>query len=869
MSSVWKNVKRVFSDVGKSVVPMVQGAVTGFMVGGPVGAVVGAGAGLATGIRANEMKESAENSIKNAEAAMAQGISSTIAMEKLFGELQIQNLTEAYNQTEEQIRERLRTDPAFIVDAWGRVENTLDPEITTRYGEAMNDLAEILTTGSTEAINALNQGFQQANQQMSESDRIILSSFDASNENLDTGLQRLQTKYGDVSGILSGVSGNIQTELSNYSQIAKQAYDSGSVEAARTLGKGSNEAINALTQGKTGAITAIDQGTQQQITTSQTGLREALSQGQPYATKGTEGLGAFADTALNPDSALFKRNLSIAQEDLNQQLASRGLLNSGAAIEAQSNLIQDMTMKEMERQTGLQKDLANMGLGQVGQQQGLIADATRNEIGAIAQQAGLRAGLEQSTAQNIANVATGTASQEANIQSQFAQQIGSLAQMTGEQKVNMLKDMGALDANYQVQSAQDMVKIDSMLANNAVQEGVARGEISQDIANNLMNQGLQTGNILGSLSTNLSSLGQSSAINQATLDQGYQNQLLGLRQEGLRGALTARDTQKNNIQDLPLNQFEDQYNIGRTNLTNLQNLEMGKANQQAGAFYAGAQRNMDQGNSAMNNFNTALQVAGTVDGAMNSGFGQQLSQSFQQGGFSGAGNFLKGAFGGETQVPNSVAPMSAPTSQINLPSSGVPTNLGNYGVTPFNPSTQSMPSMFDSTPTSNSFFNPKPSLQIEVLPNGGRGKAGFGPALNEGGSTGAQNPNVVNATPPPRYNTPQAYTQQPQPQGPSDMLMDRVYSGASMYNRPQTNQSYLGNEFRMPTQQPQTYQPQMRQVGTNQDGTPMMRGTGLDTSNPYDMFRNEFKKMGSNPYAGNQLRNTNFPRGFRQNIRRY
>jgi len=585
-----------------------------------------------------------------------------------------------------------------------------------------------LTSGSADAIAAVKEGFFEANKQMSESDRLIMSSFNVANENLETGLQRLQKTYGDVSGILAGVSGNIQEEISAASQTAKQAYESGAVESARTLGHGSNEAIKALQQGRTGAIDALRQSSQQQISTSQTGLRDALGLGQPYQQKGTEGLGAFADTALNPDSALFQRNLAKSQEALDSKLASLGLLNSGAAIQAQSELIQDMTAKEMERQTGLQRDLANMGLGQIGQQQGLIADATRSQIGAIAQQAGLRAGLEQSTAQNIANVATQTATNQAQIQSQLGRDLGQLSQMSGDQKVNMLKDMGVIDINYQIQGAQDFAKIDSLLANNALQQGIARGEISQSMANNFMNEGLQTGNILGALSTNLSNLGQASATNQANMETSNQNNLFGLRQEGLRESLASRERNQNNLQALPLQQFGDQYNIGRTNLTNLQNMEMGGANTAAAGLYAGAQRNMQQANNATSNFNDMLSLAGTMGGSSAfKNFGSGLMDSFRQNGFSGAGNFIKGATVGATQMPNTISPAIAPTTQINLPSSGVPANLGNFGVTPFNPTTQEMPSMWNDTPTNNSFFQPPNTLQVEVLPHNynssGRNKA--------------------------------------------------------------------------------------------------------------------------------------------------
>lgn len=720
---IWDNVERIAEDVGKSATETIQGAVVGFMVGGPVGAVIGAGAGMASGIRADKMKEAARTSIDEANKAIANGISSTIAMEKLFTELQIQNLTEVYDQTEDQIRERLRTEPEFIVDAYKQLEDTLDPEIIARYSDSMSSLEDVLKNGSADTINAINEGFQNANNQMTEADRLIISSFDSSTETLEDGLTRLQYKYGNINDILAGVSEQSRDLISENSAIAKQAYESGAVDASKTLGAGSDEAIRTLEKGR-----------EQQIQTGQTGLREALGQGQAYAQKGTEGLGAFADTALNPDSALFKRNLAEAQESLNQQLASRGLLDSGAAIEAQSKLIQDMTQEEMQRQTGLQKDLANMGLGQVAQQQGLIADQTRNEINAIAQEAGLRAGIQQSTAQ-----------QQAQLQSQLGRDLAQLSTLSTEQKVNMLKDMGVLQANYQAQSAQDIMEIDKALATTAIQEGVARGQISQQQASNLINQGLQTGNVLSSLSTNLSNLGQTTATTVANQEMLQNQQELGLQQEGLRGALSMRDRLQTQEQGLPLQEFQDQYNITRPSQTNLQNLEMGQANARQQALLAGAQRNMQQSNDATSNFNTLLSLAGTFGGGGaggstggGGGFFQALTNAGQQGGTGGVFDFAKGMFT-QGQRANTNIPMTPSESGVNLPSSsGLPSNLSNFGVTPYNPSSASMPSMISSTPTSNSFFNPSgpgpgelnTSFGVQPLSTGGgRGKAGFAQAM--------------------------------------------------------------------------------------------------------------------------------------------
>lgn len=671
----------------------VTGAIGGFMVGGPVGAVIGGAAGLASGMRTAEMQDSANKSMRDAELAIQSGISQAVAMEQLFSDTQKLKLADAYKLTKEQVEKRLREDPKFITEAYDKLKGELDPTITERYNETIDDLKDLLTTGTQEQISALNQGFQNANKQMTESDRLLLSSFDASKETLDSGIQRLQQKYGDISGILAGVSKDAQGAISEASTIAKQAYDSGAVQAAATLGKGSTEAINALKSGGTAAVDALTQGRQQIQTTSTGGLREALNVGQPYGTQGAAGLQAFANTALDPNSQLFQRNLGIAQEKLNQQLASRGLLNSGAAVEAQSNLVQDMAMKEAERQTGLQQTLAQMGLNQATNQQGLISQNTQNQINALANEANLRAQLEANLGQNIANVAQGTAQGQAQLQSNLANQLGQLAQMSGEQKAQLIQSLGLSQAQFNAQDAQSVAQMDQILAQNILQNGVARGEISNQMATNMLNQGIAQGNVIGTLNQNLANISQQAATNTLNTDMANQATRLGIAQEGLRGALTSRDALQNTLQGMPMAQYQDEYNLARQALDAQNNLTMASKNAQANALQAGAAMNMQQAQNAQSNFN---QFMGAMGGLAGTSAGQNLIGKAN----TGFRNFFNpqptqstnlGFVG--TAAQNQVAPMtySGPANQ----------NFNTYG--PVNqPSTtvQNLPSMgFGTTPT--------------------------------------------------------------------------------------------------------------------------------------------------------------------------
>jgi len=211
---------------------------------------------------------------------------------------------------------------------------------------------------------------------------------------------------------------------------------------------------------------------------------------------------------------MFNRALKKSQENLNQQLASRGLLNSGAAIQAQSELIQDMTQKEMQRQTGLQRDLAEFGFEATGQQQALMADQARTEIASISESAGLRAGLEQATARDIANVATSSTSQQAQIQTQLAQNLATAQQQTAQQ-----------EAQIRTQTAQGLAAAQT---GTAQQQALLEAQAGRNLAEQQTTTAQQTAQLQDASGRNIANVATTTAAQKAALDAQTAQNIAGV-----------------------------------------------------------------------------------------------------------------------------------------------------------------------------------------------------------------------------------------------------------------------------------------------------------------------------------------------------
>lgn len=266
---------------------------------------------------------------------------------------------------------------------------------------------------------------------------------DASNRaaRILTGLDPAVKRTIDV-GALQTALPAIEAGLRSREQLA-----SGAQQGLDTLGRSAGYELGAQREGYGRAAELLD----------------------PAYSAGSRGLEAFADSALNPNSAVLRRGLSEQERAIDRGLAARGLLRSGPGLEMQKEAAQELIEKDMEKQIGRQQALANMGLqtggqlaniftGQAGAeadiarrlgqgtsniQMGLSGDIARQNVGvgdALSQ-----AFAQRGTAQNLRLSQLG--SNLANIATRQGGATGSAAMQTGSSLGNIYLGQGQARAD--------------------------------------------------------------------------------------------------------------------------------------------------------------------------------------------------------------------------------------------------------------------------------------------------------------------------------------------------------------------------------------------------------------------------------------
>lgn len=346
-------------------------------------------------------------------------------------------------------------------------------QYASAYGLTQQNLVDLRNNLSSTINNAYSNAEQAiSNAPVANYRESVNAAIKTLNDTLPVAVNTLQTNFEQSRGILSDASQNLARGFSQ----AQQGITAAESNASNILSGSAQKAEKAITGG----------------------FGQALQQGGAYATAGQAGLDAFTQSALNPNNETFRRQLGLASENLNRQLAARGLYGSGAGIEAQSDLTQGLTDQEIARQVGLQQTLAGMGQSQAAQQAGLLSNQ---------------------------------ASQLAGIQS-----------------------------NLGINQANNSVQLQLQKAQNDIALALQQGQISQEQANSLISQATATAN--AQLSTGQQAANMQTNAATAALGQESQNQntIAGLRQ-GLANQRIASDTSiGTTLAQLPVSQAQSMYN---------------------------------------------------------------------------------------------------------------------------------------------------------------------------------------------------------------------------------------------------------------------------------------------------------------------
>ncbi|MDB4312203.1 hypothetical protein N9937_02110, partial [bacterium] len=232
---------------------------------------------------------------------------------------------------------------------------------------------------------------------------------------------------------------------------------------------GANQGLDAIMAGGSGALSAI-----------QGGMGNAISALNPQMTAGRYGLGAFSDSALNPNSAALNMRLDNQATAINRQLAARGLLNSGAGIQAQSDAAKQIIADESERQVGRQAQLAQLGIPAFGQAADYANRGALAQAGIYSGLGGQVAGIQGARGQSLADLAV----QEGTAR-------GSVISGTGANLFNALvnrgTNLGGLAERTGTRGADVMSNRQNSLANTAIGTATTGANLSATLGQGLAN----------------------------------------------------------------------------------------------------------------------------------------------------------------------------------------------------------------------------------------------------------------------------------------------------------------------------------------------------------------------------------------------
>ena len=263
-------------------------------------------------------------------------------------------------------------------------------------------------------------------------------------------------------------------------------------QAAQTLSDAQAQALQQQQTGFQQGQQALSSGIQQQQGQLNQSLAQALGFGAGEREAGAQGLD-YLRSALGSENPLLALRAKQEEEDINRALAARGLLNSGAAIEALSEASQKRNAEEAARQVSLAQLLANYG---------------------------------QPANQQAAQLTTGTGSQAAQAIGQGQAGIADLASQQGQVLANTgLQGAQAL-ANLQTQRGANLGNLSTQ---EAQQRSALQAALGSGLAQGQLGVGQQLAGIEDARSLNLANLIQQAGSNQANLSQGFGTQAANLQ----------------------------------------------------------------------------------------------------------------------------------------------------------------------------------------------------------------------------------------------------------------------------------------------------------------------------------------------------
>ena len=304
---------------------------------------------------------------------------------------------------------------------------------------------------------------------------------------------RLNSGFRDVNRLEERGLRDFLNNLGGIESTVEGGFD----DTRRNLGASLDTSNSLLTTFGGDALEALRSNLSGALATSNLGLSAAqgLQDGSNFAVV-DDAIG----TLQGIDADATQRRIEIASEALNRQLASRGLLDSGAGIEALGDLASDITAEEQANSFQRNALIAELGLGRSGAE----LDDDLSRAGLLAQTASGQGQLQAQSGQalegaisDLGTTLSGQASAQgqalANLDLAELAQLVSLGQTGAQQE--LLSDNA--QAARRGQLAQQLANLETgestdvanAIAQNAIAQANAEAGAGTTVANAFGNQG--------------------------------------------------------------------------------------------------------------------------------------------------------------------------------------------------------------------------------------------------------------------------------------------------------------------------------------------------------------------------------------------
>lgn len=461
-------------------------------------------------------------------------------------------LSEAYDRAMSSLGQYSEQATGALTDYSGQAINAINTGLTGARGDILTGMdigGGYLTSSLNDALAQLQAGQGQA--------------VGAIQDYTGQGLDWLQNAYGSGRADLLGMVDQGAGALQNYAGMGADAINAAlaqgrgdiagyTAQGAGAIGDYTNMGIGAITgaqqvargdlqtalaqaqsqlqQGYGAGIGSLQDYMQQAQGTLQDWSQAANQYLEPYSTIGEQGLNFLASDAFGGTaSPLYSWQAEQGAQNINEQLAARGLWNSGAGMAQLSDFYAQLGAQEAARKQQIATELAKMGYG-AGALQYTAGQENAQIMAELQARTGLSlAELQSALGQSQANLTSGMGTALANMGMQGGIAQGNLYGQAGSNLANLYQGAGANMANLGMAGGTSLANLYSQTGANLAD---LYGGAGSSLANMATGLGSSGANLLGQAGSSLGNIYMQGGLAGSDLYSGYGTNMANLYGQG-------------------------------------------------------------------------------------------------------------------------------------------------------------------------------------------------------------------------------------------------------------------------------------------------------------------------------------------------